>query len=138
MKDEGERLLQFILHPSYFILFFFPFQFDLLQERVHACAIFFDLVPHEMNLRSTRQVERKTQLLADIGSSVAEGLEREPVFFLVSGDHNKNLRVPAILGKANVCHCYHRKPRVFEFIPDNLRNLLTNDVCNSLWTTHGS
>ena len=63
---------------------------------------------------------------------MAESFEREPVFFLVSRDGDKNLSVPAIFRKANVSYRNHRESRVFEFIPDYLRNLLTNNVCNSL------
>ena len=60
MKDESlreARPLLFILHPSSLILSSFPFQLDFLQESVHASPFFFHLVPHEMNLWSTRQVE---------------------------------------------------------------------------------
>jgi hypothetical protein len=58
------------------------------------------------------------------------------MFLFVTPDDNKNLGVPEIVGKANVSHGYHREPWVFEFIADNLRDLLTKYVCNSLWATH--
>jgi hypothetical protein len=90
-----------------------------------------------MNLWCARQVERKTELLTNVGSGVAESRKREPVFFFISRNGDKNLSIPAIVRKANVSHGHHRQPWVFEFIPDNLGNLLTNNVCNSLWATHG-
>jgi hypothetical protein len=67
---------------------------------------------------------------------VAESRKREPVFFFISRNRDKNLGFPAIIRKANVSDGHHCQPWVFEFIPDNLGNLLTNNVCNSLWATH--
>jgi hypothetical protein len=89
-----------------------------------------------MNLGRSREIKGEAQLLANVGSSVAQSAERQPVFLFISRNRDKNLCVPAIVGKANVSDGYHCQPRVFQFVPDNLGNLLTNNVCNSLWATH--
>ena len=67
---------------------------------------------------------------------MTQRVERQPVFLFISRNSYKNVRVSAIVGEANVSHRYHPQPRVFQFVPDNLGNLLTNNVCNSLRTTH--
>ena len=58
---------------------------------------------------------------------MTQSVERQPVFLFISGNSDKNLGVSAILRKANVSHRYHRQPRVFQFVPDNLGNLFTNE-----------
>jgi hypothetical protein len=145
MKDEGRTEIAhgFILHPSAFILYSSfilslasRLLFDLLEQFIHALAFLFDCVPHEVNLGSARKIEGETQLLANVRSSVTQGAERQPVFLFISGNRDKNLRVPAVVRKANVSNSYHGKSRVFQFVSDNLGNLLTKNVCNSLWATH--
>src|SRR5436190_24035802 len=64
--------------------------------------------------------------------------KRDTMFLFIARDGHKNVGIPAVTGKANISYSYHRQPWVFEFIPDNLGNLVTKYVCNSLWATHGS
>ena len=138
MKDEAEPEFvltdsSFILHPSSSVRSLFDFQ----QQLVHAFAFFLNAVPHEMNLWCARQIEGEAQLIANVGSSVTQRIEREAVFLFSSSHRHKNLGVPAIVRNANVGHGYHCKPRVFQFVSDNLGNLLTQNVCNSLGAMHG-
>ena len=135
MKSTRTRLLLFSLQPSSFILSI-PFLLDLPQQPVDALAFLFDAIPHKVNLGCTRKVEGEAQLFANVGRGVTQSAERQPVFLFISRNRDKNLRVPAIVRKANVGHRYHCQSRVFEFVPDNLGNLLTNNICNSLWATH--
>src|SRR5882672_12898496 len=103
MKDEKSSgsFLSLIPHPSSFIPFHgFPFLLDLVQQLVHPLAFFFDCIPDEMNLRSAREIERETQLFANVGSGVTQGAERQPLFLFVAGNRDKDLRVAAIIGKA--------------------------------------
>ena len=56
----NERFARFIFQPSALILhpfLFFLFLGELLEQTVHARAVFFYSVSHEMNLWCTWQVE---------------------------------------------------------------------------------
>ena len=138
MKDEKSQGLFSPFHPSALILhpFFFPFLFNLPQQLVDAGTLFFDAVPEEMNLGCAGQVERETQLFTNVRGGATKRVKRQPVLLFVAGNRDENTGVPQIVRHANVGHGYHRQPRVFQLVPNNLGNLLTKNVSNSLWATH--
>ena len=110
--------------------------FNLPQQLIDAITFFFDAVPEEMNLGCAGEVEREAQLFTDVGGGVAQGVECEPVFIFVARNHDENVGVPQIVRHSNVSHGYHGKPRVLQFVPNDLGNLLAKNVSNSLWATH--
>jgi hypothetical protein len=112
MKYEGrsrrERdFFSSFFNPSSFILSI-PFLLDLPQQPVDALAFLFDVIPHKVNLGCTRKVEGEAQLFTNVGSSVTQRAERQPVFLFISRNRDKNLRVSAIVRKSNVGDRYHR------------------------------
>jgi hypothetical protein len=125
------------LQSSFILSLAFPVSFDFVQEFINALALFFDAVPDEMKLGGARQIEGETELLPHKGRGVTQRVKRQPVLLFIPGYGDKNVRVAAILGQPDVRNSNHRQSWVFEFIPNDLGNFLTDNVCNSLGTTHG-
>src|ERR1051325_2116815 len=65
-----------------------------------------------------------------------QGCKRELMFILIAGDSHVDFGCPFVVGQPDVRNSYCAQPRILELIPDNLRNLLANRICDSLTTGH--
>ena len=114
MKDEDGNRQQFHpssfrLHPlSFTLILSIRFLLNTVQQMVHTFALLLDAVPHEMNLRCARQVERKAELFADVRRGVLESTERSLVFLFISRNRNVNPGISQVIGNLNVGYGYHR------------------------------
>lgn len=103
---------------------------------IDSLALFFNAIAHEMKLGRAGQIQRKTELLANIRRRVFQRREHFLVLFFVTGNRDVNTGRAFVAGKANIRHRYHCQTRIFELITDDLTDLFSQSIGVSFRPAH--
>src|SRR5688500_6618500 len=112
--------------------------FNLSQQLVHSLALFLDAVAYEVQLRRARQIQREAELLANVRRCVLQSVQRLLVNLFVTGHCDVNARGSFVRREANISNGYGSQSRVFEFVTDDLRDLLAQRIRISFRPMHNT
>ena len=112
--------------------------FNLSQQLVHSIALLLDAVAYEVQLRRAREIQREAELLANVRRCVLQSVQRLLVNLFVTGHCDVNARGAFVRREANVGNGYVSQSRVFEFVANNLRDLLPQRIRKSFRPMHNA
>src|SRR6185503_12882622 len=111
-----------------------PLSFNLFEQLIDSLALFLNAIAHEMKLGRAGQIQRKTELLANIRRRVSQRREHFLVLFFITGNGHVNASCSFVLREPNVRH--RHQTRIFEFITDDLTDLFSQSIRVSLRPPH--